>query len=186
MPDRVCFQSSSCMTFTRGKQNISDESTISKSMLYIDISTSSFENRLSKLSVALSCYIVLFNKWITTFLSIQRLICATRASVHFTCHSLISHSPPRFLAVLRIPQTGISGFQNLDYLEWGDIRLSLALTARSLSNGCWTRFTCACSARTLNSARPLSPRLTFFIVYRWVSSINILILQVNVVKSQAF
>lgn len=32
-----------------------------------------------------------------------------------------------------------------------------------------------------NSARPLSPRLTFFIVCRWVSSINILILQVNFV-----
>lgn len=32
-----------------------------------------------------------------------------------------------------------------------------------------------------NSAWPLSPRLTFFIVCRWVSSINNLILQVNFV-----
>ena len=64
MPDRVCFQASSCMTFTRGKQNISDENTISKSMLYIDISTSSFENRLSKLSVAFS---------VTSFFSINEL-----------------------------------------------------------------------------------------------------------------
>lgn len=183
---------SACMTFTRGKQNISDENTISKSMLYIDISTSSFENRLSKLSVAFS---------VTSFFSINELRHSYPYRDSFVPHvrvftSHVTHSfhipLPSLVDIVFQIFSGIADSSNRNFwipesrLSWIGRHSTLLSFDCEESNGCWTRFTCACSARTLNSARPLSPRLTFFIVYRWVSSINILILQVNVVKSQAF